>query len=128
MPSSALMRHTSRSWTRRRRLPSGVGFGQFRRRCRPRFPYRRDARPSRSTARKACRTVAGEVRYYAIVGADRTAQTPSGLARRRSATNGPVDEALRRDFTWEPGLAVLGGGEGRGGGGLVAITEAAARR
>src|SRR5262249_54226038 len=54
---------------------------------------------------------------YAIVGAGRTAQTPSGLARRRPATNGPVDEALRRDFTLGPDSGVVGRGDGGGGGG-----------
>ena len=72
--------------------------------------------------------MAGEVRYYAIVGAGRTAQTPSGLARRRSATTGPVDEALRRDFTWEPDSAIVEWEYGEVGDDLVEISEAAANR
>jgi hypothetical protein len=72
--------------------------------------------------------VAGEVRYYAIVGAGRTAQAPSGLARRRPATNGPVDEALRRDLTWEPDSAIVEWEYGEVGNDLVEISEAAANR
>src|SRR5258707_13932805 len=98
MPGSALTPHASGSWTPRRRPPSGGGSAGFRPRCRPGFPCRRDARPFRTTARKLCRTVADWVRYYAIVGTGRTAQMPSGLARRRSAGTVLVDEALRRDL------------------------------
>lgn len=52
----------------------------------------------------------GDIAYYAIVGAGRTAQAPSGLARRRYAgPDGriPVDEALRRELTWEPDLSLI---------------------
>jgi hypothetical protein len=72
--------------------------------------------------------VAGGVRYYAIVGAGRTAQAPSGLARRRPAANGPVDEALRRDLTWEPDSAIVEWEYGEVGDDLVEISEAAANR
>jgi hypothetical protein len=72
--------------------------------------------------------MADEVRYYAIVGAGRTAQTPSGLARRRSAADDPVDEALRRDLTWEPDSAILEWEYGGVGADLVEISEAAASR
>jgi len=72
--------------------------------------------------------VADWVRYYAIVGAGRTAQTPSGLARRRAAGTGPVDEALRRDFTWEPDAAIIEWEYGEVGADLVEITEAGANR
>jgi len=68
------------------------------------------------------------VRYYAIVGADRTGQTPSGLARRRAAGTGPVDEALRRDFAWEPDAAIVEWEYGEVGADLVEITEAGANR
>jgi hypothetical protein len=72
--------------------------------------------------------VADWVRYYAIVGAGRTAQMPSGLARRRSAGGGPVDEALRRDFTWEPDSAIVEWEYGEVGSDLVEISEPAAER
>jgi hypothetical protein len=72
--------------------------------------------------------VADEVRYYAIVGVGRTAQTPSGLARRRPAAAGPVDEALRRDLTWEPDSAIIEWEYGEVGADLVEISEAAANR
>ena len=72
--------------------------------------------------------MADQVRYYAIVGAGRTAQTPSGLARRRSAVAGPADEALRRDLTWEPDSAIVEWEYGGVGAELVEISEAAANR
>jgi hypothetical protein len=72
--------------------------------------------------------VADWVRYYAIVGAGRTAQTPSGLARRRAAGTGPVDEALRRDFTWKPDSAIVEWEYGDLGAELVKITEDDAAR
>jgi hypothetical protein len=72
--------------------------------------------------------VTDEARYYAVVGAGRTAQTPSGLARRRPTAAGPVDEALRRDLTWEPDSAIIEWEYGEVGAELVAISEAAANR
>ena len=72
--------------------------------------------------------MADEVRYFAIVGAGRTAQAPSGLARRRWAATGPVDEALRRDFTWEPDSAILEWEYGEVGDDLIEISQAAANR
>jgi hypothetical protein len=72
--------------------------------------------------------VAGEVSYYAIVGIGRTARTPSGLARRRYTQAGPVDEALRRDLTWEPDAAILEWEYGEVGADLVEISQAAADR
>jgi hypothetical protein len=41
---------------------------------------------------------------------------------------GPVDEALRRDFTWEPDAAIVEWEYGEVGADLVAITEAGANR
>jgi hypothetical protein len=72
--------------------------------------------------------VADDVRYYAIVGAGRTVQTPSGLARRRSGAAGPVDEALRRDFIWEPDSAIVEWEYGGVGADMVEISEASANR
>jgi hypothetical protein len=72
--------------------------------------------------------VPDEVSYYAIVGAGRTARTPSGLARRLHAASGPVDEALRRDLTWEPDAAIVAWEYGEVGADLVEISQAAAER
>jgi hypothetical protein len=72
--------------------------------------------------------VADEVSYYAIVGAGRTAQAPSGLARRTYAAAGPVDEALRRDLTWAPDSAIVEWEYGEVGADLVEISPAAADR
>jgi hypothetical protein len=69
-----------------------------------------------------------EVSYYAIVGAGRAARTPSGLARRRYTQVGPVDEALRRDLTWEPDAAIVEWEYGEVGADLVEISGAAADR
>jgi hypothetical protein len=70
--------------------------------------------------------VADEVSYYAIVGADRTMQAPSGLARRRYEATGPVDEALRRDLTWTPDSAIVEWEYGEVGADLVEISPATA--
>jgi hypothetical protein len=72
--------------------------------------------------------VAGEVTYYAIVGAGRSAQMPSGLARRRYAAVGPVDETLRRDLTWKPDSAIVQWEYGEVGADLIEISEADADR
>ena len=72
--------------------------------------------------------MADGVRYYAIVGSGRTPQTPSGLARRRPAAGGPVDEALRRDLSWEPDAAIIEWEYGEVGADLVELSEAAADR
>lgn len=68
------------------------------------------------------------VRYYAIVGAGRTAKAPSGLARRRSRADGQVDEALRSDLTWQPDSAIIEWEYGEVGADLVEISENAAEQ
>jgi len=40
------------------------------------------------------------IKYYAVVPEDRVIGNPSGLARRRFLEGEPVDESLRRDFSW----------------------------
>jgi hypothetical protein len=70
--------------------------------------------------------VADEVSYYAIVGAGRTVQAPSGLARRRYEATGPVDEALRRDLTWAPDSAIVEWEYGEVGADLIEISQATA--
>ncbi len=72
--------------------------------------------------------MAGEVKYYAIIGAGRTAQTPSGIARRKLDADGPVDEALRRDLSWQPDSAIVEWEYGDVGAELVEISEAEAER
>jgi len=41
------------------------------------------------------------ITYYAIVGGNRTVDNPYGLVRRLEHDNGPADEGLRRDFSWD---------------------------
>jgi len=46
--------------------------------------------------------------YYAVVSGSRTAQNPSGIARRRILqTGGFEDEALGRDLTWTRTSAIV---------------------
>jgi hypothetical protein len=66
------------------------------------------------------------VKYYAIVGSGRTPQNPSGLARRVIGADGQVDEALRRDLTWQRDAAIIEWEHGDAGADLVEITEAEA--
>jgi hypothetical protein len=72
--------------------------------------------------------VAEEVHYYAIVGAGRTVQTPSGIARRKLSVDGPHDESLQRDLTWQPDSAIVEWEYGDVGADLVEISEADAER
>jgi hypothetical protein len=67
------------------------------------------------------------VKYYAIVGYGRTAQNPSGIARRTTNADGPIDEALRRDLTWQRDSAIIEWEYGDSGADLVEISEAEAR-
>lgn len=69
-----------------------------------------------------------ETEYFAIIGRGRTKQNPSGLARRRLTVDGPVDEALRRDLTWEPDTAIVEWENGDVGASLVEVSEAEAER
>jgi len=63
------------------------------------------------------------VKYYAIVGRGRTPQNPSGLARRVIRGDGSIDEALRRDFTWQRDSAIIEWESGDVGANLVEINE-----
>ena len=67
------------------------------------------------------------VKYYAIVGSDRTPQNPSGIARRTVSADGPIDEALRRDLTWHRDSAIIEWEYGDAGADLVEITETEAQ-
>ncbi len=42
-----------------------------------------------------------QITYYAIVSGDRTADNPYGLLRRLEHDDGPSDEGLRKDFSWD---------------------------
>jgi hypothetical protein len=45
--------------------------------------------------------LAEQIIYYAVVGTGRTATDPSGLVRRRTTGEGPVDESFTRDGNWQ---------------------------
>lgn len=63
------------------------------------------------------------IKYYAIIGAGRTIENPSGLARRRLHADIPMDESLRRDLTWGPDSAIREWEYGDVGSDLVEISE-----
>ena len=63
------------------------------------------------------------IKYYAIVGSGRTIKNPSGIARRIFRAGGPIDEALRRDLTWERDSAIVEWEYGDVGADLVEISE-----
>ena len=67
------------------------------------------------------------VKYYAIVGYGRTVQNPSGIARRTTSADGPIDEALRRDLTWQRDSAIIEWEYGDAGADLVQISESEAQ-
>jgi len=60
--------------------------------------------------------------YYVIV-AGHTSRAASGLARRRFAESGPVDEVLRRDLGWRPDSAIVEWEYGDLGAELVGVSE-----
>ena len=45
--------------------------------------------------------MAEQITYYAVVGSGRSVADPSGLVRRRSTPDGPVDESFTRDCSWQ---------------------------
>jgi hypothetical protein len=67
------------------------------------------------------------VKYYAIVGSGRAAQNPSGIARRTTHADGQIDEALRRDLTWQRDSAIIEWEYGDAGADLVEISETEAQ-
>ena len=68
-----------------------------------------------------------QVTYYAVVSGSRTAQNPSGIARRRHLqTGGFEDEALRTDLTWGHTSAIAEWNRDAMDFGLVEINEAEA--
>jgi hypothetical protein len=70
--------------------------------------------------------MAAQVQYYAIVTISRSVRATSGLARRTFEADGPADETLRRDLTWQPDSAIVEWEYGDVGPELVRITEAEA--
>lgn len=62
------------------------------------------------------------VEYYVLV-ADPHSRAAAGLARRIPAPDGPVDETLRRDLTWQPDSAIVEWEYGDLGTDLVQISE-----
>ena len=42
-----------------------------------------------------------KITYYAIIGGNRTVDNPYGLVRRLEHDDGPADEGLRSDFSWD---------------------------
>jgi hypothetical protein len=70
--------------------------------------------------------MAAQVQYYAIVSVSRTVRAASGLARRTFAADGPVDETLRRDLSWQPDSAIVEWEYGDVGAELVGVSEAEA--
>jgi len=68
------------------------------------------------------------VTYYAVVSGTRTAQNPSGLARRRHRQSGGFeDETLRKDLTWAHTSAIIEWNRDALDFGLVEISESEAR-
>jgi hypothetical protein len=63
------------------------------------------------------------VQYYAIITVSRSVRAASGLARRTFAADGPVDETLRGDLTWQPDSAIVEWEYGDVGAELVRISE-----
>ena len=70
--------------------------------------------------------MAAQIQYYAIVTVSRSVRATSGLARRTFEADGPVDETLRRDLSWQPDSAIVEWEYGDVGPELVRITEAEA--
>jgi hypothetical protein len=64
--------------------------------------------------------------YYAIVTVSRTVRAASGLARRTFGVEGPVDETLRRDMTWQPDSVIVEWEYGDVGAELVRVSESEA--
>jgi hypothetical protein len=70
--------------------------------------------------------VVAQVQYYAIVTVSRTVRAASGLARRTFAPEGPLDETLRRDLSWQPDSAIVEWEYGDVGAELVRVSDAEA--
>lgn len=67
--------------------------------------------------------MAAQVHYYAIVTVTRNVRAAAGLARRTFAAEGPVDETLRRDLSWQADSAIIEWEYGDVGAELVRVSE-----
>ena len=65
--------------------------------------------------------------YYAITGVGDSPTEPSGLVRRTLTEEGRLDEALRRNLTWERDTAIIEWEYGNLVGELTEISEAEAQ-
>jgi hypothetical protein len=72
--------------------------------------------------------MAEKLRYYAVIGAGRTAANPSGLVRRKYTSSGRIDEALSRDLSWKLTSAITQWEYGNLPGELAEISEADAAK
>jgi hypothetical protein len=72
--------------------------------------------------------MAAQVQYYAIVIVSRSMRAASGLARRTFASEGPIDETLRRDMSWQPDSVIVEWEYGDVGAELVRVSEDEAGR
>ncbi len=61
--------------------------------------------------------------YYMITGVGRSSTEPSALVRRTFTASGRLDEALRKDLTWERDTAIIEWEYGNLVGELVEISE-----
>lgn len=68
-----------------------------------------------------------QVAYYVIKGIGRNPSEPSGLVRRRFTDKGRLDEALRKDMTWERDTAIIEWEYGNLTGTLTEISESEAQ-
>jgi hypothetical protein len=66
------------------------------------------------------------VQYYAIVTVSRNVRAASGLARRSFEADGPVDETLRADLSWQPDSVIVEWEYGDVGAELVRVSAAEA--
>jgi hypothetical protein len=72
--------------------------------------------------------MAAQVQYYAIVTVSRSIRAASGLARRTFAAEGPVDETLRRDMSWQPDSVIVEWEYGDVGAELLRVSDDEAAR
>jgi hypothetical protein len=69
-----------------------------------------------------------QVVYYVIKGVGRNPTEPSALVRRRFSEKGRIDEALRKDMTWERDTAIIEWEYGNLTGTLTEVSEPEAQR
>jgi hypothetical protein len=66
--------------------------------------------------------------YYAIIGRGRTIDNPYGLVRRLEHDDGPEDEGLRKDFSWDFTPLIVEWERGDFGDELVEVSHAQASK